>query len=125
MEHTKRTAHLIHSDLKRRKKNDQKHRHKGDTDYIYSLYSLRCASFMKSFHSSVFLSLQSTIRRKSLMKPFFKEKKIKSFSLKSFMSRLCCDTIETRLFCYEIYVLSHFIRFVCPFVRSVIRQLIT
>lgn len=54
---------------------------------------------------------------------FLKKKKIKSFSLKSFMSRLCCDTIETRLFCYEIYVLSHFIRFVCPFVRSVIRSL--
>lgn len=69
-----------------------------------------------------FLSLQSTIRRKSLMKPFFKEKKIKSFSLKSFMSRLYCDTIETRLFCYEIYVLSHFIRFVRSFVRSSVRS---
>lgn len=53
---------------------------------------------------------------------FLKKKKIKSFSLKSFMSRLYCDTIETRLFCYEIYVLSHFIRFVRSFVRSSVRS---
>lgn len=94
--------------------------------HLFTLFFMMCFFYEIISFFCFFLSFQSTIRRKSLVKPFFlKENKIKSFSLKSFMSRLCCDTIETRLFCYEIYVLSHFIRFVCPFVRSVIRQLIT